>query len=69
MKQISRLQLAPDRIPAQYILKTSSTYYDMKEKQIYIDSANIEIIMRIITLPQWDVNVLYLSTLPRSFAE
>lgn len=58
MKQISRLQLTPDRKLAQCILKTSSMYHDMKEKEIYIEITNIEIIMKLIMLPQRDVNVL-----------
>lgn len=58
MKEISRFQLAPYRILAQSILKTSSMYHDMKEKQIYTENTNTEIIMKLIMLPQWDVNVL-----------
>lgn len=56
--EISRLQLAPYRILAQCILKISSMYHDMKEKQIYIENTNIKIIMKLIMLPQWDINVL-----------
>lgn len=33
-------------------------YHDMKEKQIYIENTNIKIIMKLIMLPQWDINVL-----------
>lgn len=33
-------------------------YHDMKEKEIYIEITNIEIIMKLIMLPQRDVNVL-----------
>lgn len=58
MKQISRLQQALSRILAQCMLETSSMYHDMKEKQTYIENTNIEIIMKLIMLPQWDVNVL-----------
>lgn len=58
MKQISRLQWNPSRILAQCMLKTSSIYHDMKEKQTYTENANIETIIKLIMLPQWDVNVL-----------
>lgn len=57
MTQKPKFQLAPDRILAQHIPKTSFVYHDMKEKQIYIEITNTEIIMKPTMLPQWDINV------------
>lgn len=51
MKQILGLQLVPYRVLTKHTLKTSSVYLDMKEKQIYIENTNIEIIIKLIMLP------------------